>query len=77
MYSQNDAYIINETWKYKNDESIKMVRNMIASGRGMGIKFKNKESQGDDDELVSWCLVYEDLALGMLYTKEVRFIKLF
>lgn len=49
-----------------------MVRKMIASGRGMGIKLKNKESQGDGDELVSWCLVYDDLALGMLFTKEVR-----
>lgn len=38
---------------------------MIKSGRGMGIR------HGRDGLLRAWCLVYDDGALGMLYTVEV------
>lgn len=64
--SDDDADLINNTWKYRSDESIHMVRKMIGFvGLCQGVRCKA------DGSLVAWCLTYEEGALGMLYTIEV------
>ena len=63
--SEEDAEIINDTWKYRSEESIHMVRGMVKqASRCRGIRHV-------DDGLVAWCLTYEDGPLGMLQTIEV------
>lgn len=59
---EDDAPLIDSTWKYRSETSIKMITRMIESGRCCGVRRK------PDDTLVSWSLIYEDGALGMLFT---------
>lgn len=63
MSSLNESHIalVNNTWKFGNEHSIRMVRNMI-------LNFPSCCVLDSDDQPVAWILTYTYGAMGMLYT---------
>merc|ERR1711879_280047 len=60
---EDDAHIINSTWKYNDGKNtLGRVKSMISGGLSVGLR--------KDDKLVSWILTYVYGPLGMLYTLE-------
>nr|XP_055026895.1 uncharacterized protein LOC129416586 [Misgurnus anguillicaudatus] len=61
--SLNESHIalINNTWKFGNEHSIRMIRNMI-------LNFPSCCVLDSDDQPVAWVLTYTFGAMGMLYT---------
>lgn len=61
---EEDASIINDTWKYRSEHSLSMVQNMVEKMPNAGVR----EENGD---LCAWCLVYSgDCSIGMAFTLE-------
>ncbi len=55
-----DAEKVNDLWAFKSAYSLPLVRRLIATRPSVGICF--------GDELVSWILVYDYSAIGMMFT---------
>lgn len=64
--SDEDAHLLDSTWKYRSADSILKIQNIIKKYPTCGIYLMLEESE----ELVSWSVTYEDGSVGMLYTVE-------
>lgn len=63
MSSLNESHLglVNSTWKFGNEHSIKMIRNMI-------LNFPSCCLLDSDGQPIAWILTYTSCAMGMLYT---------
>lgn len=63
MSSLNESHLtlVNNTWKFGNEHSIPMIRNMILNMPSCCVL-------DSDDQPVAWILTYPSCAMGMLYT---------
>lgn len=61
---EEDASIVNDTWKYRSENSLSMVKGMIKKMPSAGVR----DEKGD---LCSWCCCYDgDCSIGMAFTLE-------
>uniref|UniRef100_A0A3Q3ECP0 Glycine N-acyltransferase-like protein n=1 Tax=Labrus bergylta TaxID=56723 RepID=A0A3Q3ECP0_9LABR len=59
---ESHVSLVNQTWKFSNsDEALVMIRNMVTN-------FPSCCVLDDEGQPVSWILVYDYCAMGMLYT---------
>lgn len=56
----SDAPLVNDTWKYKDEHSMRLMQKIISTMPCFGVRYSN----GDSSELVAWCLTYPNGAIG-------------
>jgi len=63
----SDARTVEATWKYRNAESLDMVRRCIWDLPSAGVRY-HASAMDEEGQLVSWCLTYKYGAIGLMYT---------
>ncbi len=56
---EEDAQIVDDYWEYKDENSLKYVKEMIVKNPSVGIK--------KDGKLIAWVSIHEDIAMGFAY----------